>query len=490
MTLMQKPKLETGYPLMLVGGKRIAAISGKTIDVFDPATGTIIATQPDGDAADVDHAVCVATAAFRRGPWRDYTQSMRAKAMWKIADLLEQNAEELARLESLNNGMLVPMAQGMVMYAAETFRYYAGWATKFGGKTANLSGNGRRIHGYTLKAPIGVCAFIIPWNAPISLACLKLAPALAAGCTCIVKPAEETPLTALRIAEIVQEAGLPDGVVNVVTGYGHKAGAALAAHDGVRKIAFTGSTEVGKLIAQAATGNLKKVTLELGGKSPNIIFDDADMELAVPGAAQAIFSNSGQICFAGSRLFVQRKSFDKVVSGIADLAARLKIGSPFDSATQLGPLISGKQLQRVTGLIASGLEEGAALATGGKRVGDTGYFVEPTVLANPRADARVLREEIFGPVLCAMPFDDADEVMERANDTTYGLAATVWTRDINKAHRITQEFEAGCVWINCAFVNDPSMPGGGYKQSGWGREGGEEGLQAYLETKKVFALLS
>jgi phenylacetaldehyde dehydrogenase len=487
---IDRPKLATENPLMLIGGKRVAALSGKTIDVFDPATGTIIATVPDGEARDADSAVAAATEAFKRGPWAEYTASSRAKVMWRIADLLEQNVEELSQMESLNNGMLPQLAAGTVIYAAEMFRYYAGWATKFGGKTTNLNGNDRRIHAFTLKQPIGVCAFITPWNAPIPLTCLKLAPALAAGCTGIIKPAEETPLTALRIAELMMEAGVPDGVVNVLTGHGHTAGAALAAHHGVRKIAFTGSTDVGKLIVTAATGNLKKVTLELGGKSPNIVFDDADMSLAIPGAAQAIFTHSGQICFAGSRLFVQRKSFDKVVSGIASLAKNMKIGGPFEENSQIGPLISAKQLSRVIGLIASGLEQGAEMVTGGKRVGEHGYFVEPTVLANPQEGARVLREEIFGPVLCAMPFDDIDDVMERANDTGYGLAATVWTRDINKAHRVTQQFECGCVWINCAFLNDPSMPGGGYKQSGWGREGGEEGLQAYLETKKVFALLT
>jgi phenylacetaldehyde dehydrogenase len=484
------PLVGGSAPQLLIGGARVPAASGKTIDVFDPATGRKIATQPDGGKADVDRAVDAAEKAFKKGPWAQTTASQRAKILWRMADLLDAHAEELGRLEALNNGMLPQMAQFMVNYAAESFRYYAGWATKIEGKTVNLSGAGRNIHAFTLKAPIGVCAFIVPWNAPISLTCLKLAPALAAGCTCIVKPAEETPLTAFKLAELLMEAGVPDGVVNVVTGYGETAGAALAAHERVRKLAFTGSTDVGKLIVKAAAGNLKKVTLELGGKSPNIVFDDADMDLALPGVAQAIFSNSGQICFAGSRLYVQRKSFDRVVSGVAEIARKMKIGSAFEEGTQIGPLISARQLERVTGLIKSGRDAGAELVTGGQTVGNTGYFVEPTILANPPQDSRVMREEIFGPVLCVRPFDDVEEVLTEANDTSYGLAASVWTRDINKAHYVAQSYEAGCVWINCAFVNDISMPGGGYKQSGWGREGGKEGLDAYLETKKVFALLN
>jgi phenylacetaldehyde dehydrogenase len=305
----------------------------------------------------------------------------------------------------------------------------------------------------------------------------------------VVKPSEETPFTALRLAEIFHEAGVPDGVINVVTGYGHTAGAALAAHEKVAKIAFTGSTEVGKLIVKAAAGNLKKVTLELGGKSPVVVFDDCDYEKTIAGAAMGIFLHAGQICIAGSRLYVQRKSFDKVVAGIAGIAQSMKVGSCFDPATQIGPLISSKQMDRVTGLIASGLDEGAELVTGGKRVGDKGYFVEPTILINPDPGARIVREEIFGPVLTAMPFDDIDEIAKEANNTSYGLASAVWTKDISKAHLLAKKLQAGFVWINCEFVSDPSLPGGGYKQSGWGREMGQEGLDAYLQTKSVFAAL-
>jgi len=318
----------------------------------------------------------------------------------------------------------------------------------------------------------------------------KLAPALAAGCSCILKPSEETPFTALRIAELFQEAGVPDGVINVVTGYGHTAGAALAAHDKVAKIAFTGSTEVGKLIVKAAAGNLKKVTLELGGKSPVVVFDDADLQAVIPTAAMAIFMHAGQICAAGSRLYVQRNSYDQVVDGIASVAKGMKLGGAFDPTTQVGPLISAKQLNTVTSLIASGMSEGAELVVGGKRVGEKGYFVEPTILANPRPQARVVREEIFGPVLTVFPFDDIDQIARTANDTTYGLAAAIWTRDINKAHLLAKRIQAGFVWLNCHYVLDNSLPAGGYKQSGWGRELGPEGLDPYLQTKTVFAALS
>jgi phenylacetaldehyde dehydrogenase len=478
-----------GAQLMLIGGKRVPAVSGKTIDVHDPATGTLIGTSPDGDAADVDRAVEAAARTFESGVWRGLHGAERAKVLWRAADLMERNARELAELEALNSGMLFPMAQQMMGLSAEVLRYYAGWATKIHGITTEMSTQAQQFHAFTLREPIGVCASIVPWNVPVPLTINKLAPALAAGCSCIVKPSEETPFTALRLAELFQEAGVPDGVINVVTGYGHTAGAALAAHEKVAKIAFTGSTEVGKLIVKAAAGNLKKVTLELGGKSPVIVFDDCDLEKAVFGAAMGVFLHAGQICIAGSRLYVQRKSFDRVVSGIADVAKSMKLGNCFDPATQIGPLISARQLERVTGLIASGIEEGAELVTGGKRAGERGYFVQPTILARPKPNARVVKEEIFGPVLTATPFDDIDEIVKTANDTSYGLASAVWTNDINKAHRVAKKLQAGFVWINCAFVSDPSLPGGGYKQSGWGREMGQEGLDAYLQTKSVFAAL-
>jgi phenylacetaldehyde dehydrogenase len=479
-----------GTQLMLIDGKRVPALSGRKIDVFDPNTGTLIGTAPEGAAADIDRAVAAAGRTFDSEIWRGLHGSARAKILWRAADLIESHAQELAELEALNSGMLLPMAQGMMIHAAEVVRYYAGYATKIYGVTTEMSTPTAKYHAFTLRDPVGVCGFILPWNVPIALTANKIAPALAAGCSCVVKPAEETPFSTLRLAELFHEAGVPEGVINVVTGYGHVAGAALAAHDKVAKVAFTGSTEIGKEIVRAAAGNLKKVTLELGGKSPVVVFDDADFAKTIPGAAMGIFLHAGQICIAGSRLYVQRKSFDQVVSGIAEIASNMKLGNSFDPSTQVGPLISAKQLDRVTGLIASGLDQGAELVVGGKQVGSQGYFVQPTILANPRPDSRVVREEIFGPVLTAMPFDDLDEIARVANDTTYGLASAVWTNDINKAHLLAKKIQAGFVWINCEFVSDVSLPGGGYKQSGWGREMGPDGLEAYLQTKSVFASLS
>jgi phenylacetaldehyde dehydrogenase len=479
-----------GNQLMLIDGKRVPALSGKTIEVRDPSTGALIGTAPAGEAADVDLAVEAALRTWDNEIWRGLHPSARARILWRAADLIETHAQELAELEALNSGMLLPMAQGMMASSAEVMRYYAGYATKIYGITTDMSTPTAKFHAFTLRDPIGVCGFILPWNVPVMLTVNKLAPALAAGCSCVVKPAEETPLSTLRLVELFHEAGVPEGVINVVTGYGHTAGAALAAHPKVAKIAFTGSTEIGKEIVKAAAGNLKKVTLELGGKSPVVVFDDADFAKTIPGAAMGVFLHAGQICIAGSRLYVQKKSFDRVVSGIADIARNMKLGSAFDPATQVGPLISARQLDRVTGLIASGLDQGAELVVGGKQVGDQGYYVQPTILANPHPDARVVREEIFGPVLTAMPFDDIDEIAKTANDTTYGLASAVWTNDINKAHLLAKKLQAGFVWINCEFVSDVSLPGGGYKQSGWGREMGPDGIEAYLQTKSVFAALS
>lgn len=478
-----------GPQLMLIDGQRLPALSGRTLDIHDPSTGRVIGTTPDADALDVDRAVEAAQRSFERGVWRNLHPAERAKALWRAADLLEARGAELGELEALNSGMLYSMAQGMGAAAAEYFRYYAGWATKIHGVTSEISSPAAQYHAYTLKEPVGVCGFIVPWNFPLTLASTKLAAALAAGCSCILKPSEETPFTALRLAEILEEAGVPPGVVNVVTGRGETAGAAIAAHDGIAKVAFTGSTEVGKHIVRAAAGNLKKVTLELGGKSPVVVFDDADLDRAVGGTALGVFLRSGQVCVAGSRLYVQRKSFDKVVGGIADMAKAMPIGPAFDPAAQIGPLISARQLDRVSELIASGLEQGGELVTGGARVGDQGYYVQPTILANPDRNARVVREEVFGPVLTAMAFDDLDDIAGLANDTNYGLASAVWTRDLRKAHLMAKKLQAGFVWLNCALASDPSLPAGGYKQSGWGRELGREGLDAYLETKAVFASL-
>lgn len=478
-----------GAHLLLIDGKRVPAVSGKTIEVRDPNTGNVIGTAPDGDAKDIDLAVAAATRSFESGVWRSLHAAERAKILWRASDLIEKHAAELSQLEALNSGLILPLAQGMIAGAVDYIRYYAGWATKIHGITSEISSPQAQFHAYTLREPIGVCGFIVPWNVPIVLTVLKLAPALAAGCSCVIKPAEETPFSALRLAELFQEAGVPEGVINVVTGYGHTAGAALAGHDKVAKIAFTGSTEVGKLIAKAAAGNLKKVTLELGGKSPVVVFDDCDIERTVAGAAMGIFLHSGQLCVAGSRLYVQRKSFDKVVSGIADIAKSMTVGDCFNPTTQIGPLISSRQLDRVSTLIESGVAQGGEIVTGGKRVGSRGNFIQPTIIANPDPQSRVVKEEIFGPVLTAIAFDDIDQIVAEANDTTYGLASAVWTKDISKAHLVAKKLQAGFVWINCEFASDPSMPAGGYKQSGWGRELGKEGLDAYLQTKSVFTAL-
>jgi phenylacetaldehyde dehydrogenase len=368
----------------------------------------------------------------------------------------------------------------------------AGWATKIEGNSINISvpfAPGANFHAYTLREPVGVVGQIIPWNFPLLMAAWKLGPALAAGNCVVLKPAEQTPLTALRLAELIAEAGVPDGVVNVVTGFGETAGAALAAHAGVDKVAFTGSTEVGKLIVQAAAGNLKKLTLELGGKSPNIVFSDADRDAAIAGAADAIFFNHGQCCSAGSRLFVQEDRFDEVVGGVTEIAKSIKLGDGMDPGTQMGPLVSDEQLQRVTGLLDSGKSDGATALTGGSQRGDRGYFVEPTVLTNTRPEMRVVREEIFGPVVVAAPFQNLDEIAQVANATPYGLAAGIWTTDISKAHALAKKIRAGTVWINCYNIFDAALPFGGYKQSGWGREMGHQVLEAYTEVKSVCAQL-
>lgn len=474
---------------MLINGNWVNAKSGKTFDVYDPATDQVIAQVAEGDREDINAAVSSARAAFDTGPWSKMTASERGRLIWKIGDLIEANADELAQLETLDNGKPLAVAKvADVALAADMFRYMAGWATKIEGNTISLNvpySPGSEFHAYTLKEPIGVVGQIIPWNFPLLMAAWKLGPALATGCTIVLKPAEQTPLSALRLGELVAEAGIPDGVVNIVTGFGETAGAALASHDDVDKVAFTGSTEVGKLIIGAATGNLKKVTLELGGKSPNVIYDDADLDTAIAGAADAIFFNQGQVCSAGSRLYVQRGIYDEVVAGVSEIAANMKVGSGFDPETQMGPLVSREQFNRVSGYLRAGLAEGAEASAGGGTVDRNGYFVQPTVLKNASPEMSVVREEIFGPVVAAMPFDNDSEIATQANNSTYGLAAGIWTRDVSKAHRLAKSVKAGTVWVNCYSIFDAALPFGGYKQSGWGREMGHAALENYLQTKSV-----
>jgi phenylacetaldehyde dehydrogenase len=477
---------------LLIDGEWVEAAWGRTFATHNPATEEELAQVAHGEEEDVKRAVRAARKAFADdSPWRTMNASDRGRMIWRISELIEANADELAMLESLDNGKPFSVARAAdIPLAADLFRYMAGWTTKIEGTTVPISAlpaPGEYL-AYTLREPVGVVGQIIPWNFPLLMAAWKLGPVLACGCTVVLKPAEQTPLSALRLGELMQEAGLPAGVVNIITGFGD-AGAALAAHDDVDKVAFTGSTEVGKLIVKAAAGNLKKVTLELGGKSPNVVYADADLESAIQGAANGIFFNHGQCCNAGSRLYIQSKAYDDVVAGVADIAKGIKVAPGTDPESQMGPLISDEQFQKVLGFLDSGREAGAEAAAGGDRSGDRGYFVQPTILTNTSPDMKVVREEIFGPVVCAIPFDSAEELMPVANDTNYGLAAGVFTRDISKAHRTAKRLRAGTVWINTYHVFDAAMPFGGYKESGWGREMGSQVLNNYLETKSVVTAL-
>jgi phenylacetaldehyde dehydrogenase len=479
---------------LLIDGEWVEAASGETFPTIDPSTEEVLTHVAAGRKEDIDRAVKAARRAFADGStWRTMAASDRGKLIHKIGDTILEHRDELAALESLDNGKPFAIARAAdVALAADLFHYMAGWATKIEGNTIPISaitGPGDYL-AFTLREPVGVVGQIIPWNFPLLMAAWKLGPALAAGCTVVLKPAEQTPLSALRLAELIQELDLPRGVVNVVTGDGPGAGAPLAAHPDVDKVAFTGSTEVGRLIIQAAAGNLKKVSLELGGKSPNVVYADADLDSAIVNSANAIFFNHGQCCNAGSRLFVEKGIFDQVVSGVSEVAEKIRVAPGLDETSQMGPLISDEQFGKVLGYLESGREQGAHAQVGGGRLGNRGYFVQPTVLTDTTPDMKVVREEIFGPVVCAIPFSDPEEIVGSANDTNYGLAAGVFTRDINRALKTAKRLRAGTVWINTYHVFDAAMPFGGYKESGWGREMGHSVLENYLETKSVVTSLN
>jgi phenylacetaldehyde dehydrogenase len=471
-----------------IDGRWVESASGKTFSTIDPATEQVICEVAEGDREDVDRAAKAAHTAFYQGEWARMIPAVREALLLKWADLVEANLDMLAELESLDNGKMVLYARMIdVPASVQLIRYYAGWTTKIGGTTANVSIGipNTEFHAYTLRQPVGVVGQIIPWNFPLVMACLKLAPALACGCTSVLKPAEQTPLSAIRLVELAEEAGIPRGVINLITGFGETAGRAIVEHPFVRKIAFTGSTSVGKEVGKAAMDSLKRVSLELGGKSPVIIARDANLNEAIAGAANAIFFNQGQVCVAGSRLFVEEPIFDDVMSGMKEIAGSMKLGNGRSPDTQMGPLVSKEQHDRILGYIDKGIREGGEVLTGGGRHGDKGYFVQPTIFKNCGSASTLYKEEIFGPVLVANSFNDVDQIASQANDTTYGLAASVWTQDLSLAHRLAKRIEAGTVWVNCHHLIDPALPFGGFKQSGIGREQGADGIELYTETKSV-----
>jgi len=476
---------------LLIGGEWVDSVSGQRLEVVDPGTGEVVGYVPQGGAEDVDRAVLAARQAFDEGAWSTMSGAARGQLIWKLAERLEELSDELAEIEALDAGKPLGYAKVADLPLTRALYYYfAGWASKVAGETLTLSRPGE-FHAYTLREPVGVVGLITPWNFPLVLTAYKLAPALAAGCTAILKPAEQTSLSAIRLGEIIQEVGFPPGVVNIVTGDGESAGAPLVAHPQVDKISFTGSTEVGKRVVRSAADDLKRVSLELGGKSPMFVFPDADLDIAIPGTAGAIFFHQGQVCTAGSRLYVHEKIYDKLVDGIANIAGRIRPEHGLRPNSEMGPLVSQEQLDRVQNYVQAGRMAGAEVVAGGDRIAGAGFFFQPTVLANTHAEMTVVREEIFGPVLCAMPFSDEDleGIARIANSSSYGLAASVWTQNLKVAHKLARRIKAGNIWINAHNLYDPNMAFGGYKQSGWGRECGYHAIELFTEVKSVVAPL-
>lgn len=483
---VSRPKIKQTQ--CFIGGKWIPSSSGKTFPSVNPATEEVICEVAEGDKEDVDLAVDAAREAFETGPWSKMDARDRGQLMYRLADLIEEDAEELAALETLDNGKPINDARSAdIPLVVDCIRYYAGWADKIEGTTIPIRGD---YFCYTRREPVGVVGQIIPWNFPALMAAWKWGPALAAGCTLIMKPAEQTPLTCLRMARLAQKAGFPDGVINVIPGYGPTAGGAIVQHPGIDKVAFTGELSTAKLIQKQAAETMKRLTFELGGKSPNVIFADADLDAAVQGAHFALYFNQGQCCCAGSRLFVEEKVYDEVVDRIAERNKSTKLGDPFDPDTQQGPQVDQAQFDKILKYIDYGKKDGASCVSGGKRFGDRGYYVEPTLFANVTDDMRIARDEIFGPVLSALKFKSDAELIRRANDTNFGLAAAVWTRDVAKAHRYAKQVRAGTIWVNCYDVFDAAAPFGGFKESGLGRELGEAGLTNYTEMKTVIVSMS